>query len=116
MRRGNKFHAIRTKASDGKTFDSRAEARRYEQLRLLIKTGQITDLQLHPSYKFEIDGQRLKCDSGRSVEYRADFAYTDAAGARVVEDVKSPATRTPQYKIKRALMKAVLGVHVIEVP
>ena len=37
-------------ALDGHTFDSRAEARRYQELHLLLAAGEITDLVVHPRF------------------------------------------------------------------
>lgn len=52
----------------------------------------------------------------RPVVYVADFKYWDnRTGEVVVEDVKSPATKTPQYVIKRKLMLFRFGIIVKEV-
>lgn len=100
---------------DGKTFDSQREARRYQELRWLLRTGVITDLQMQVPFEL-IPSQRV---GGKVVErpvtYIADFVYTTEDGLRVVEDVKSPATRTPQYIIKRKLMLQKFGIRVREV-
>lgn len=99
---------------DGKTFDSQLEARRYQELRYLLRAGIITDLQLQVPFEL-IPTQRV---GGKVVErpakYIADFVYMEN-GQRVVEDVKSPATRTPQYILKRKLMLWVHGIRVREV-
>jgi hypothetical protein len=87
--------------SDGITFDSKAEHRRYQQLKLLQQAGQISQLRVHP--KFELipaftDGQGRR---HRAVNYYADFAYYEA-GAEVVEDVKG--ARTGVFKLKHKLL------------
>ena len=51
----------------------------------------------------------------RECAYYADFTYYDKDGREVVEDVKSPATRTEQYKIKKKLMLYVHGIQIVEV-
>jgi hypothetical protein len=47
----------------------------------------------------------------------ADFAYFDPSRERrIVEDVKSPATKTPLYKLKRALVEAIYpAVKIVEI-
>ena len=95
---------------DGHRFASRAEARRYEELRLLERAGEIRDLVVHPSFELVVGGQRVGA-------YVADFAWRgpEPLAELVVEDVKSPATRTPVYRLKRKLMLAVHGIEVVEV-
>ena len=100
---------------DGRTFDSQREARRYQELRWLLRTGVITDLQMQVPFEL-IPSQRVGGKVvERPVKYVADFVYKTADGLQVVEDVKSPATRTPQYIIKRKLMLHKFGIRVREV-
>jgi hypothetical protein len=100
----NKFGNIRTEI-DGLSFASKREARRYSELRLLVKAGQITDLKTQVRYPLEVNGQ-LVCN------YVADFAYIEG-GELVVEDAKG--YRTPEYVIKAKLMRAVHAIDVREV-
>ncbi len=46
----NKYAALKMTV-DGITFDSRKEARRYTELKLLERTGKITDLQRQVKFK-----------------------------------------------------------------
>lgn len=92
----------------GEVFDSGKEAARYEQLLLLERAGHITQLRHHVRYPIEVNGIVL-------CEYEADFTYVDDAGTRHVEDVKSTATMTPVYKLKRKLMAAVHGITIEEI-
>lgn len=86
-------------------FDSRREAKRYRELRLLLRAGEI--VWLARQVAFALPGK---------TEYRADFVYRTAGGALVVEDVKSPPTRTlAAYRIKVRQMQAVHGITVQEV-
>jgi hypothetical protein len=86
-------------------FDSIAEARRYIDLRLLEKGGKITGLTLQPVYDLHVCGV-LVC------RYRGDFRYR-VNGVEVVEDVKG--VKTPTYRIKKKLMKAIHKIEIREV-
>ena len=111
----NKYHAKRWEL-DGITFDSQKEARRWQELRFLLRAGVITNLQrqtpfeLIPAQKDET-GKLLE----RAVTYKADFTYWDEHGNFIVEDVKSEATRTREFIIKRKLMLKVHGIRIKEV-
>lgn len=101
---------------DGATFDSRKEARRYRELQLLERTGEISELQtqfafvLAESVKFKNEPRRKP-----AVKYVADFVYIKD-GRQVVEDVKSVATRKDKYfRLKKHLMMSVHGIEVVEV-
>ena len=63
----NKYKAVKT-VIDGITFDSKREAKRYTELKLLEKTGMITHLELQPEYQITINGAKI-------CKYRADFRY-----------------------------------------
>lgn len=100
---------------DGITFDSKKEANRWAELKLLERAGKITFLQRQVSYvlvpKQVRDGKMIE----RPVVYKADFAYKDENGEDVVEDVKSPATKTQVYILKRKLLLWEYGLQVREV-
>jgi hypothetical protein len=106
-RRG-KFNAVRTTV-DGITFASKAEARRYQELRLLEKAGQISSLMLQPKYQIVINGVNV-------CTYIADFSYVEPTGertwARRLEDVKG--VKTPVYNLKKKLMKAIHNIDILE--
>ena len=93
---------------DGIRFDSRKEAARYSELKLLEKAGEINEVTLQPEYHVYIRGQKI-------CTYKADFRYWQGA-TRIVEDVKSPATRkNPTYRLKKKLVEAVYGIKICEV-
>lgn len=97
-------HKYRAKPTvvDGIHFGSQKEAKRYGELKLLQKAGQISDLKLQVRFKLV-----------QTVTYVADFEYYDRLkGAKVVEDVKG--FRTPVYKRKRKLMKEQHGIEILE--
>lgn len=106
-------------------FDSKKEYFRYLELVNMQQDGIITDLQRQVVYtlipKQKLDTPRSS-RSGRAVRteqavtYSADFVYKIAAtGEEVVEDVKSPVTRTKDYIIKRKLMKFIHNIEIQEV-
>jgi len=99
-RKKNKYGAVKVK-EDGYTFDSKAEHRRYCELKLLQRAGDISDLAVHPRYPLEVNGERIAI-------YEADFSYTARTaprGAVVVEDVKGFATA--DYRLKAKLFRAL---------
>ncbi|RKZ75172.1 MAG: hypothetical protein DRR19_29510 [Candidatus Parabeggiatoa sp. nov. 1] len=96
--RRNKYHAVKTMI-DGLTFDSKKEATRYRELKLLEKQGLITDLKLQPAYLLQ-EGFRYAGKMVRSVQYFADFEYKQN-GKIIVEDTKG--METDVFKLKRKL-------------
>lgn len=100
----NKYNASKTVA-DGIKFDSRAEARRYRELKLLQRAGEIKDLELQPSFLL-VEGFKCRGKSYRDIRYIADFAYTEVrTGLQVVEDVKGVETEVFRLKKKLFLKK-----------
>lgn len=111
-KRKNKYGAKRTIAH-GISFDSKAEADRYCELRLLERSGEITNLELQPKYPLVVEG----VDCGF---YLGDFQYFSRGtntkrGEHVVEDVKSKATKTRLYQLKKKLVFALYKVQIAEV-
>lgn len=96
---------------DGIVFDSKAEAKRYSQLRMLERAGQISDLQRQVKFEL-VRGVRLYGRSRPAIKYIADFVYNQG-GHQVVEDVKG--MLTPVYRLKRHLMMAMHGIEIREV-
>lgn len=86
--------------SDGITFDSKVEHRRYEQLKLLQAAGEIRELEVHPRFELVPAFTDFNGKKHRRVTYVADFAYLDDRGRRVVEDVKGARTRVFNLKYK----------------
>lgn len=106
-RRRHKFGA-KACVVDGVKFPSRREARRYQQLRLLERAGEIGHLELQPAYPLHAHG-------GHQVaKYVADFRYVVVStGEVVVEDAKG--VKTPIYRLKARWLKAEYGIEVREV-
>ena len=110
---------------NGISFDSRKEAKRYSELLLLEKSGQIHDLQTQVKFvlipkqysktEFTKAGKPKVAESECS--YYADFCYVASGGEYVVEDVKGYKGGGAYniYKIKKKLMLYVHGIEVKEV-
>lgn len=107
-------------AIDGIRFASKKEGDRYCVLRDLQKAGKISHLETQPVFKFEVNGRPVLIRSdgypnGRQAKYTADFSYFDGKN-RVVEDVKSKATRTEAYALRKALVEAIWpAVRIVEI-
>lgn len=117
--RPSKYGAVKTTV-DGETFDSKAEARRWCDLVLLMKAGEIRpvagrDTLRGQSYDLTVNGVKV-------CRYESDFEYEEARyitfpkfekfWRRVVEDCKG--MKTPVYRLKRKLMKAVHEIEIFE--
>ena len=96
----SKYKAKKT-IIDGITFDSKSEARRYEELKLLQRGGAIKHLSLQPRFMLQEGFKNIHTGKKeRAIEYVADFQY-DEEDRTIVEDVKG--FKTADYKIKRKL-------------
>ena len=124
----SKYRAKKTEV-DGIMFDSKKEAQRYQQLKLMEKAGVICNLNRQVKYELVpaqyINGKLVE----RAVTYTSDFEYDELIKARqrtvmvydgasvigkhIVEDVKG--VRTDVYKIKRKLMLHKFGIRIREV-
>lgn len=105
-------------------FDSQKEARRYDELAAMEQTGTIRDLRMQVDFTLQeayTDGEGRRV---RAIRYRADFTYVlvkETVGEytfldqMVVEDVKSRATRTKEYTMKRKMMKERFNIDIQEV-
>ena len=87
----------------GFTADSGAEARRYAELLLLLRAGQIRDLVVHPRYQILPAFRDREHRYHRATDYEGDFAYWEAGG-QVVEDVKGgEGTITDVFRLKQKM-------------
>lgn len=101
----NKYHAKKITTQDGR-FDSQAEMRRWEELKILERAGEIKNLQRQVRFEIIPKIGRL-----RAIFYVADFVY-DLGGKAVVEDKKGFKTRL--YRLKARLMLWRHGISVLE--
>lgn len=86
-------------------FDSKKEARRYQELLLMEKADLIGGIRIHPRYiifpAFIKNGKKY-----RKIEYVADFAYYDKQkGREIVEDTKG--FETKEFKIKHKMFEYI---------
>lgn len=122
----SKYHSKKV-TINGETFDSKKEAQRWCELRLLERAGKIRDLQRQ--VKFELlpaqyrtvatkKGQKRQCVE-RAVSYIADFVYKEQLVqdgefcVTVVEDTKG--FRTADYILKRKMMLYFHDIRIREV-
>lgn len=112
--RRQKYNNVHVK-EDGYDFDSKKEHKRYCELRMLARAGKIKSLEVHPRFSIKVNGQLI-------TTYEADFSYYETQDGTIktpyqyiVEDVKSQATKTLLYELKKKLMKAVHNVEISEV-
>ena len=129
----NKYGAKKiTDPETGYVFDSKKEYRRWQELRLMEKAGQIQNLQRQVKYilipaqyeRYERyskkTGKRLQ-DGVRCVErevgYVADHVYQDGNGIIHVEDIKGykGGGAYAVFTLKRKLMLHVHGIKIQEV-
>ena len=79
-------------------FDSIKEANRYSELKLMLRENEIKDLECHPKIPLIVNDKKIGT-------YVADFRYYDNAFKKtIIEDVKSVATKTPVYNLKKKIL------------
>ena len=124
----SKYKNKKYTAPDGEVFDSYREYKRYCELKMLERAGQIRELKrqvkfvLIPTqraYTMEVykkGEHKGELKQGKVLEkecaYYADFTYYDG-DLYVVEDAKG--VRTEVYNIKKKLMLKVHGIRIKEV-
>lgn len=111
MRSTSKFRNVRTEV-DGIIFDSKREASRYQELKLLMRAGEIKDLVADKKqlrWKLVVGGVNV-------ATYEADFQYQERVGDNAwrltVEDSKG--FRTAVYRLKNKLMRGLFGIEIRE--
>lgn len=123
IRAPHKYGAVRTTV-DGYTFASKAEARRYGELKMLEKAGKIESLELQPRFRlmtqlttgtFNGAGKALAGQFPVIGSYVADFQYfrLEAPTGWIVEDVKG--VKTALYRWKKKHVEAQYGVTITEI-
>jgi hypothetical protein len=92
----SKYNAVPVDV-DGYHFDSKAEHRRYQELRLLAHFGDIEELQVHKKYTVWQSGKE-------KIQYEADFVYQEN-GRVIAEDVKG--VQTAVFRMKAKMFRAM---------
>ena len=113
MRSAKRPNKYGNRKTDG--FDSAKEAKRYADLQLLERAGEITQLERQVRFQLIPAQYRAGKCVERAVFYTCDAQYRDKHGALVVEDVKSPASKTQAYVIRRKLMLHVHNIVIREI-
>lgn len=106
----NKYKNTNTEI-DGIVFDSKKEAKRWSELKLLQRAGEISDLQRQVSITLIPTHKTPSGKTVRGMKYIADFTYTKG-GIKIIEDTKG--YRTDVFKAKLKIMSYMLGLEVIE--
>lgn len=103
VKKPNKFHAQKT-VVNGVVYDSKKESKRALELEYLEKAGNIKNLERQKRFVLQEGFVNNEGKKIRPISYLADYYY-EKDGQKVVEDVKSPATRTQVYMIKKKLFQ-----------
>lgn len=96
-----KYHNKKT-IVDNIKFDSRAEAERYCELKLLLQAKEISNLELQPKFEVLPSYVNNKGEKIRAIIYKADFSYY-CNNKKIVEDVKGYETK--DFKLKKKLLE-----------
>jgi len=105
----NKYHA-KALSVNGIDFDSKAEYTRYVELSIAQKAGAISGLNHHKKFMLLPASKH-----GPAIYYESDYSYIDKTGKLIVEDVKSTATKTSLYKLKKRLMAEKYNINITEI-
>ncbi|WP_313434339.1 DUF1064 domain-containing protein [Novosphingobium sp.] len=101
---GNKYGAKKCECRAGHVHDSKAEARRCNELQLMERAGAIIGLEQQPVFRFEVDGRPVMLDNGQQARLKADFSYIEN-GRKVVEDRKGVIVR--DFPLRWALARTM---------
>jgi len=103
-----KYGNVKVTDAAGNVHDSTKEFRRWQELQLRERAGDISALRRQVPFALVVNGI-LAC------QYIADAVYVEGA-ATIIEDTKSDITRKkPEYRIKLKLMQAIHGIQIREV-
>ena len=103
---------------DGQRFDSKREAARYGELKLLEAAGQITELVVHPAFPLvvlQLEPVGPPYILHTSGVYHADFQYRNDLGQTIVEDVKSKPTKTEAYRLRKNWVEKQYQITITEI-
>lgn len=112
-KKASKYHSAPAERGELR-FASRKEAKRYDELMVMLRAGIISDLRLQPQFTLQESYVTETGERVRAIRYTADFSYK-FGGKLVVEDVKSKPTRTKEYLRNRKFMRSKFGIEIQEV-
>lgn len=104
IKKRNKYGAVKVHAH-GIKFDSKKEHKRYGELKLLVKAGEIQSFTHQVPFVYLHDGKKI-------FRYIADYVIVNNDGSRRVEDVKGFDKKTqkfrttPLFNLKKKLIEA----------
>jgi len=102
---------------DGHRFDSKAEAKRYGELKMLERAGEVWNLKVHPRFDLHARFMPNSDNAHKHVVkigvYEADFQYEADEGQLLIEDVKG--VPTPLYRWKKKHFEAEYGMEITEI-
>jgi len=111
--RRSRYRAVGTRDTDGTFFHSKGELRRWEELKMLEKVGEISALERQVSYDLHVttpEGEKVKIGS-----FRPDYRFIERSGEVVIEDFKSPASAKDEaYRLRKRMFEAEYGLQVRE--
>lgn len=87
---------------DGITFDSKAEAVYYNQLKWLKQNKQIKDFKLQPKFVLQ-EGFKKNGKTYRAITYKADFEVINLDGSSQIIDIKG--AKTKDFLLKQKLFE-----------
>jgi len=94
-----KYGNIRTENRGGK-FQSKKEARKWQELEMLKKNGDIKDFGKQLKLSLDVNGVHI-------ANYYLDFWIENHDGSLEYIEIKSPITMTPTWKLKWKLAKVL---------
>jgi hypothetical protein len=96
----------------GEWFASTKEGKRYLELRMLERSGVVTELRWQVTFDLtvvsKVDGLEHAVGT-----WTADFVYR-RQGERIIEDTKSKATRTQTYRLRKKIFETQYGLRILE--
>lgn len=100
-----KVSPVEERTLGGIVFASKKEMKRYAELRLLERAGEVQDLELQPEFRVSINGEHF-------CTYTADFSYIEK-GQRVIEELKSTGTaKDAAYRLRKKAAELFYGIKV----
>lgn len=106
MKGQHKYRATKTACNQGHSHPSKREAKRCDELHLLLRAGQIEALVYERKFEFTLDGRPLLVGEKRRqvASYKPDFFYLEN-GRMIAEDIKSDATMTEAFTLRAGLFR-----------